>query len=768
MIVLNIKLKHKRQPFNLQLLLLLFFTSLNLINSVRSQKLKLIGQSSCNAVYWNISGIQPTNCFELEIIVDGSAVYDEIINNSAKNTKSLYFKDVQQNKVYTLALKNCTGDPIKQSSLYTNCTVRYDENHFRANDKHPRSKEFKAVLGIFLFILFALLIGSSILLFVKRDIFGHVNKTSLAQSGSKSSAASLPSLSMLPNDLYNNSSPHGTIPNVPGSISDRLVQKDNLASNQPIPGSDLNLNSIDREFYMLNNMDGAYKHAFVSSENLNESLTKYHAITPYQHSMVKSKLAKSTFINASRISGFDAIVAECPFSYSSLANTLLMLIEEKISFVVDMNIDSSNNFWLPLELGKNYSFAIGASNVNFDLRLKQVRHYTYFDVHRYYLTYLDNDYSFTRLHYRMPTESLETLKIMILIHTVLYVIAQTKSHSQLLIHCSDGSGRSGIFLAVYRALTKSINLLMPPAIYQSSNSESINVTKLVYEMRRSRSEMVRSVQQYRFLYATLNECLKLSNHYFSTLEELKSCHQFLFSQQCRLLKNFKHSQVNANFINGVGELSSNILILPSLFNKNLFAFNYLPESDVDLGDTCQFIWDHNIKILITFCNVSSTNKSIFANETKTEHLNIENKFDLQIEVTNSIGNNIQSRNLTISNSSDYSNSLDIQHYLIKNPSSKSLHNLRSILENKLHDLIVTNSTDQNPVILVQQSTDIEENIGQLFALYFSGIQKLKQQKCFSLLEHFMWSYCHLPPVSMDISTLETLYALFEHYLKSTP
>ena len=81
---------------------------------------------------------------------------------------------------------------------------------------------------------------------------------------------------------------------------------------------------------------------------------------------------------------------------------------------------------------------------------------------------------------------------------------------------------------------------------------------------------------------------------------------------------------------------------------------------------------------------------------------------------------------------------------------------------------VTNSTDQNPVILVQQSTDIEENIGQLFALYFSGIQKLKQQKCFSLLEHFMWSYCHLPPVSMDISTLETLYALFEHYLKSTP
>ena len=116
-------------------------------------------------------------------------------------------------------------------------------------------------------------------------------------------AASLPSLSMLPNDLYNNSSPHGTIPNVPGSISDRLVQKDNLASNQPIPGTDLNLNSIDREFYMLNNMDGAYKHAFVSSENLNESLTKYHAITPYQHSMVKSKLAKSTFINASRISG---------------------------------------------------------------------------------------------------------------------------------------------------------------------------------------------------------------------------------------------------------------------------------------------------------------------------------------------------------------------------------------------------------------------------------------------------------------------------------
>ena len=144
---------------------------------------------------------------------------------------------------------------------------------------------------------------------------------------------------------------------------------------------------------------------------------------------------------------------------------------------------------------------------------------------------------------------------------------------------------------------------------------------------------------------------------------------------------------NANFVNGVGELSSNILILPSLFNKNLFAFNYLPESDVDLGDTCQFIWDHNIKILITFCNVSSTNKSIFANETKTEHLNIENKFDLQIEVTNSIGNNIQSRNLTISNSSDYSNSLDIQHYLIKNPSSKSLHNLRSILENKLHDLM---------------------------------------------------------------------------------
>lgn len=153
----------------------------------------------------------------------------------------------------------------------------------------------------------------------------------------------------------------------------------------------------------------------------------------------------------------------------------------------------------------------------------------------------------------------EPLKILIFIQLTLHIISMTKSHNSLLVHCDDGSGRCGVFLAVRHVLENFINNsklaidtsnLIGNKDYHTNESKllnaqgcSINVTRIVFDLRKSRAEMVRSQDQYRFLYFTLYELLELSGNFFNSNESLNYCQSFLCTEQHRLIEKFRLNQL---------------------------------------------------------------------------------------------------------------------------------------------------------------------------------------------------------------------------------
>jgi len=67
------------------------------------------------------------------------------------------------------------------------------------------------------------------------------------------------------------------------------------------------------------------------------------------------------------------------------------------------------------------------------------------------------------------------------------------------VHCSAGIGRTGTFLAIHMALQM--------VLASSEKLEEINVMDLVFNLRRQRAGMVQSKDQYKFVYATIQDIL---------------------------------------------------------------------------------------------------------------------------------------------------------------------------------------------------------------------------------------------------------------------
>jgi protein tyrosine phosphatase len=110
--------------------------------------------------------------------------------------------------------------------------------------------------------------------------------------------------------------------------------------------------------------------------------------------------------------------------------------------------------------------------------------------------------------------------------TMLELCAQTQQYSQgesyapVVVHCSAGIGRSGVFCAV-DAATKQLKAAgtLPLESAKIAACNAVDVVRLVTEMRHQRAGMVQTVEQFRFCYVTLLELAQSALEYFMQTQE---------------------------------------------------------------------------------------------------------------------------------------------------------------------------------------------------------------------------------------------------------
>jgi len=95
------------------------------------------------------------------------------------------------------------------------------------------------------------------------------------------------------------------------------------------------------------------------------------------------------------------------------------------------------------------------------------------------------------------------------------------------VHCSAGIGRTGTFLAIHMALQE----------IATTKVKQVNIMKTVMDLRQQRTGLVQSKDQYKFVYATINDVLL--NKYEHIQTESQKQKQLLLSTSTRHLPHFK-------------------------------------------------------------------------------------------------------------------------------------------------------------------------------------------------------------------------------------
>jgi protein-tyrosine phosphatase len=110
--------------------------------------------------------------------------------------------------------------------------------------------------------------------------------------------------------------------------------------------------------------------------------------------------------------------------------------------------------------------------------------------------------------------------------------SDNREGSPLVVHCSAGIGRTGVYCVVHSVWTK-LKLLL-----SSSLATSVDIKEVVLKLREHRAGMVQTVEQYIFVYMSLNEklndLLKLLNY-----KNEKWFHKTLDSNQANQLLQHK-------------------------------------------------------------------------------------------------------------------------------------------------------------------------------------------------------------------------------------
>ncbi|KAM3915667.1 receptor-type tyrosine-protein phosphatase C [Leptodactylus fuscus] len=220
---------------------------------------------------------------------------------------------------------------------------------------------------------------------------------------------------------------------------------------------------------------------------------------------------ESIYINASYIIGYwgtrSIIAAQSPLK-NTMAEFWQMIFQRKIKAIVMLSgINQENNeedcvpYWK--EKSKTYEdLEVELTNENpcgsYTERSFEIRHTKRKDVRKV------SQFHYNQWQDLLPKESKGLLEI---IEKVRKIIPSKRLEEQsrhdksapLLIHCSDGSQRTGTFCALW-------NL-----IESSQVEEVIDVFQTVKHLRRQRSGMVSSFEQYEFIYDALASTIPAQN-----------------------------------------------------------------------------------------------------------------------------------------------------------------------------------------------------------------------------------------------------------------
>jgi len=122
-------------------------------------------------------------------------------------------------------------------------------------------------------------------------------------------------------------------------------------------------------------------------------------------------------------------------------------------------------------------------------------------------------------------------KVLDLVDEVINPIADNKP--PVLVHCSAGIGRTGVFCAVHSTITKFKNLLANSTTNKTISA--VNLKDLVLRMREERAGMIQTQEQYAFCYMSLvdklTEILKIMEYknegWYHKGLDLEHCTQLL-------------------------------------------------------------------------------------------------------------------------------------------------------------------------------------------------------------------------------------------------
>ncbi|KAM4022322.1 receptor-type tyrosine-protein phosphatase C isoform 2-T2 [Anomaloglossus baeobatrachus] len=220
---------------------------------------------------------------------------------------------------------------------------------------------------------------------------------------------------------------------------------------------------------------------------------------------------ESVYINASFITGYwgtrSIIAAQAPLK-NTTSEFWQMILQKKIKAIVMIsgsNLENNEEDCAPYWKEKNKTYGdieVDLTDENpcgsYTERSFEIRHTKRKDIRKV-----------SQFHYNQWEDVLpkETKGLLEMIEKVRKNVSSKKLEEQnrrdksvpLLVHCSDGSERTGIFCALW-------NLLQSAQV-----EEVIDVFQTVKHLRRQRSKMVSSFEQYEFLYDTLASTVPAQN-----------------------------------------------------------------------------------------------------------------------------------------------------------------------------------------------------------------------------------------------------------------
>ncbi|XP_065834007.1 receptor-type tyrosine-protein phosphatase alpha-like isoform X2 [Oscarella lobularis] len=109
---------------------------------------------------------------------------------------------------------------------------------------------------------------------------------------------------------------------------------------------------------------------------------------------------------------------------------------------------------------------------------------------------------------------------------MMYQIRRDSSSDRMIVHCSDGVGRTGTFLAILNMISR------------VDAEKSLDVRGLIGEMRTKRMEMVQTVKQYAFVYTAILDYIKCrqTEVHVSKINIFSKCIPDGVTEQFRLLE----------------------------------------------------------------------------------------------------------------------------------------------------------------------------------------------------------------------------------------